>query len=56
MITEIIQVLTAVKKTKEITKEKVLAWARRADMQRTQKALMEVTKDNKDFNTIKSMN
>ena len=44
-----------VKKTSEITSEQVLVWARRAEAQRTQKALIEVTKDNKEFDTIKKV-
>ena len=47
MMTEIIQELTAVKKPSEISSEQVLAWARRLE------ALMEATKDNKEFDAEK---
>ena len=47
MKTEIIWELNAVKKTSEITSTQELAWARRLEAERTQKALMEATKDNR---------
>ena len=53
MMTEIILELPAVKKTSEITSEKVLVWARRIKVQETQIALMGTTKGNKEFDAIK---
>ena len=44
MMTEIIRILNADKKTSEITSKYVLAWARREEAQRAQKALIEAPK------------
>ena len=54
MMTEIIREFTAIKKkTIEITSEQVLTWTRRAEAQRAHKVLLEVTKENKDFDNMK---
>ena len=53
MTTEILRELTAIKKTNEITSEQVLSWARRVKVKRAQKALIEATKDRKEFNAMK---
>ena len=53
MMTDIIREWTAIKKTNEVTSEQVLAWTRRMEAQRTQKTLIEATKENKDFNAMK---
>ena len=53
MVTIIMWKLTAAKKTSEITREQLLAWASKMKVQMKEKALMEVTKDNKEFDNIK---
>ena len=47
MMTELIQELAMVMKTNEITSEQLLALVRRVKVQRTQRLLMEDTKDDK---------
>ena len=51
MITDIFRELKQSKG--QITRKQVLAWARRVEAQRTQKALIEDTKENKDFGAMK---
>ena len=41
------------KKTNEITNEKVLSWARRVEAQRAKKAILDATKESKAFEAIK---
>ena len=48
-MTEIIQKLMTVKKKSEIASEQELAWARRVEVLRPQKVLMEATKDSKEL-------
>ena len=44
MLTEIIRELATIKYTKEITNEQVCCWARRDEMQRAHKVILDVTK------------
>ena len=53
MMTEIIQELTEVKKTNEITIEWRLTGGQRVKVCRGQKPLIEATTDNKEIDTIK---
>ena len=53
MMTEIMIELNTIKKTKEITRNQVLAWMRREEGQRCKKALIEATKENKEFHASK---
>ena len=52
MITEIIRELTVIKRTNEITIKQVLSWAKTAEAQRAQKVILDVTKQNREFNLI----
>ena len=52
MMTEIIEELTTVEKTSDITSKQALAWVRRVKALRVQKLLIEATKDNKAFSTM----
>ena len=54
MMTEIIQELTTIKIINEVTSEWALAWVRRVEIQRSQKALIEATNESKAFNYVKS--
>ena len=44
--------MTKIKKTNEIASEEVLSWSRKVKVPRAQKALIQVTNDNKEFNAI----
>ena len=52
MVTEIIREFTAIKKTNEMTGKQVLTWARQVKAQRAHVALIEATKENKDFSAM----
>ena len=52
MTMEIIKDLTTTKRMNEIISQQLLSSARGIKIQRTQKALIEVTKDNKKFDTV----
>ena len=45
MMNEIIKELTTLQKTNEVTSNQVLCSARRAEVQRAQKAILDVTKE-----------
>ena len=53
MMTIIIWKLTAANKTSEIASEQLLAWTRKMKVQTTEKAIMELTKENKEFDSTK---
>ena len=52
MVPDINTELTTNKRTNEITSKQVFLWARRIKLQRVQKALIEATKDNKEFSDV----
>ena len=43
--------MKAIKKANEVTSEQILAWARRVEAQRAQKAITEATKEIKEFDS-----
>ena len=54
-MTEIIRAFIATKETNKVTSEKVLCWAKRTEVKRVQKALLEATKETKEskkFDTV----
>ena len=53
MIAEIVEELNTTKNMTEIASEKILYWAIRIKVQRAQNALKEVTKCDKEFDTVK---
>ena len=53
MITsEIIKELAEIKNTNEVTRKPVLAWARRPEVQRLQKTMLDSIQDSKEFDMI----
>ena len=53
MMTEIIKDLTAMKRENEKTSVKVFSWARRGETQRAQKAIIDTTKESREFDMIR---
>ena len=53
MMTKIIRDITKVKLTNESNREEGLSCARRVVVQKSQKAILDVTKESKEFDTIK---
>ena len=53
MTSEMIQELTVIKNTSEITSKQVLAWAKRVEAHRSWKALLVSIQENKEFDMIK---
>ena len=49
---KIIRALAAIKMPDEITSQQVLCWARRVEAQRAHKAILDVTKETKEFDTV----
>ena len=54
MITEILRKLTALSNTTSVTNRQFLAWARRVVAQRSQTAMLESLRGNKEFDSVQS--
>ena len=54
MACEIIKDLTTIKKTSEVTREEILTWAKRLEVQRWKKAVLATIQETRDFDMIKS--
>ena len=48
-----INVLTSIKKSNEITSEQVLSWAKSVEVQRAQKPILDITKESMEFDMTK---
>ena len=53
MMTEIIEELTTIKKTNEITSNLVLSWTNRVKPQTVQKAILYRTKESREFGMLR---
>ena len=54
MMTEPIRELTLIKMTNKISSEEELCWVRMAEVQKAQKAVLDVTIESKTFDAIKT--
>ena len=54
MIIEIIHELRTISDTSSVTSKQVLTWIERVEVQRTQTAMLESLKDNREFDMIQS--